>query len=429
MKTTSAQTPARLRILIVSQYFWPENFRINDLASSFVDRGHEVTVLTGKPNYPEGVLLPEYQSTPQNFARYQGVTIYRVPHVLRGKSKLRLALNYLTFVLSASLLGSWKLRKAKFDVVFVFAVSPITMAIPAILSGKLKRAPVFLWVQDLWPETLSAVGVVKSSVVLRIVGVLVKWIYRHCDYLLIQSRAFLPSIKKYCATAGHKGKVRYFPNWAEQVFYQTDTIGQHVVRRDPDFFTILFAGNLGDAQDFPAILDAVEKTRADPRIRWVIVGDGRMYDRIAEEVKSRGLAQSLILTGRYPLEAMPGFFDVADVLLVTLKSDDIFSRTIPGKLQSYMAAGKPILAMLDGEARLIIEQSRSGMSAAAGDSSELAALAMRLSKINLSELALMGENGRQYYLRNFEREMLMSRLENYFIEAVAGLAPGEDFLS
>ena len=415
-----AQTPAPLRILIVSQYFWPENFRINDLASSFSDKGHEVTVLTGLPNYPEGVLLPGFRDSPSDYAAYRGVKICRVPHVLRGQSKLRLALNYLTFVLSASVLGSWKLRKSEFDVIFVFAVSPITMAIPAILLGKLKRAAIFLWVQDLWPETLSAVGVVKSPVLLRAVGALVSWIYARCDHLLIQSRAFLPSIKKYCVTAEQKGKVLYFPNWAEQVFSQTDTCGQNVISRDDQLFTVLFAGNVGDAQDFPAILDAAEITRSDPRIRWVIVGDGRAHAKVAEEVVRRGLENTVKLTGRYPLEAMPGFFDVADVLLVSLKSNDIFSRTIPAKIQSYMAVGKPILAMLDGEAQLIIEQSQSGLSCAAGDSRELAALAMRMSTFNKSELASMGENGRQYYLRHFERELLMSRLETYFRAAVAG---------
>ena len=312
--------------------------------------------------------------------------------------------------------------------IFVFAVSPITMAIPAILLGKLKRAAIFLWVQDLWPETLSAVGVVKSPVLLRAVGALVSWIYAHCDHLLIQSRAFLPSIKKYCAAADQKGKVLYFPNWAEQVFGHTGTGEQNVIARDHNFFTILFAGNVGDAQDFPAVLDAAEAARSDPRIRWVIVGDGRVHAKVAEEVIRRGLVDTVKLTGRYPLEAMPGFFDVADVLLVSLKSDDIFSRTVPAKIQSYMAAGKPILAMLDGEARLIIEQSRSGLSCAAGDWRELARLAQRMSKLNGSELALMGENGRQYYLRYFERELLMSRLETYFETAVAGQAPADDVL-
>jgi len=415
-----------MRILIVSQYFWPENFRINDLASSFIDKKHEVTVLTGLPNYPEGCLLPLYSENPSEFSNYRGIKIVRVPHVLRGKNKLSLLLNYLTFFLNASLLGPWKLRKNKYDVIFVFAVSPITMAIPAILLGKLKRAPIFLWVQDLWPETLSAVGVIKSRTMLNLIGIMVSWIYSQCDHVLIQSRAFFPSIKKYCAAADEQGKVLFFPNWAEQVFTGSAVSSQHVISRDENVFTILFAGNLGEAQDFPSILDAAEKLKSNSRIRWVIVGDGRMFDYVSGEVVRRGLSGNVKLVGRFSVETMPSFFDVADVLLVTLKSDEIFSKTVPGKLQSYLAAGKPILCMLDGEARLLVSESGAGLSCAAGDSDHLAQLALRMSELNKVELANMGEKGRNYYHLYFERDKLMSKLETYFRAAIARQVISDD---
>jgi len=423
----SNQSEKKLRILIVSQYFWPENFRVNDLAAGLVAKGHDVTVLTGLPNYPDGILFPLFRENPAQFFNYQGITIHRVAHGLRGSSKLRLVLNYLTFMLNGCVAGPWKLRKTEVDVIFVFAVSPITMAIPAILLGRLKRAPVFLWVQDLWPETLSAVGVVKSPVLLRLVGAMVRWIYAKCDHILIQSRAFMPSIKRYCATADQPGKVQYFPNWAEQVFSKSGQPPQEVMVRDDNFFTILFAGNVGDAQDFPAILDAAEKLTSESRIRWIVVGDGRAHDWVAAEVVRRGLADRLQLVGRFPLEAMPGFFAAADVLLVTLKSDDIFSLTIPAKIQSYMAAGKPILCMLDGEARLLIEESGSGMSCGAGESGQLAELALEMSRLSQKELTSMGENGRQYYLRHFERDLLLDRLESSFLDAVAGCVTISNF--
>lgn len=420
MIKNSIQPGKKLRILIVSQYFWPENFRINDLAAGFVAKGHDVTVLTGLPNYPDGALLPAFRDNPAQFFNYQGITVHRVAHGLRGSSKLRLVLNYLTFMLYGCFAGPWKLRTTQVDVIFVFAVSPITMAIPAILLGRLKRAPVFLWVQDLWPETLSAVGVVKSPFLLSLVGALVRWIYAKCDHILIQSRAFLPSVKRYCATADQPGKVLYFPNWAEQVFSKSEPHPQDVIVRDDDFFTILFAGNVGDAQDFPSILDAAEKLKSQARLRWIIVGDGRAHAWVSAEVARRGLAHRVQLVGRFPLEAMPGFFEAADVLLVSLKSDAIFSLTIPAKIQSYMAAGKPILCMLDGEARLLIEESGSGMSCGAGESGQLAELALEMSRLSKKELASMGENGRQYYLRHFERELLLDRLESHFLDAVAG---------
>jgi len=200
-----------------------------------------------------------------------------------------------------------------------------------------------------------------------------------------------------------------------------------VMVRDDNFFTILFAGNVGDAQDFPAILDAAEKLTSESRIRWIVVGDGRAHDWVAAEVVRRGLADRLQLVGRFPLEAMPGFFAAADVLLVTLKSDDIFSLTIPAKIQSYMAAGKPILCMLDGEARLLIEESGSGMSCGAGESGQLAELALEMSRLSQKELTSMGENGRQYYLRHFERDLLLDRLESSFLDAVAGCVTISNF--
>jgi glycosyltransferase involved in cell wall biosynthesis len=415
-----------MRILIVSQYFWPENFRINDLAAGFIDKGHEVTVLTGLPNYPGGDLLPEYRANPANFFSYHNVKIIRVPHLLRGKSKLRLMLNYLTFFVSASLFGAWKLRKINYDVIFVFAVSPITIALPAILLGKLKRIPIFLWVQDLWPETLSAIGAIKSPAILNLVGTMVRWIYSNCEHLLIQSRAFLPSIKKYCVSASQQGKVLYFPNWAEQVFSNNNASPQHVLLRDENLFTILFAGNLGDAQDFPSILNAAELLKSDARIQWVIVGDGRMVEYIREEIIRRGLQNSVKLVGRFPGETMPSFFDAADVLLVTLKSDEIFSRTIPSKLQTYLAAGKPVLGMLDGEARLLVEESGAGFSCDAGDSDQLAKLVLQMSEVDKVDLANMGDKGRYYYQLHFERNALMDKLETYFQAAIAGKIPSDD---
>jgi len=410
-----------MKILIVSQYFWPENFRINDLVQSLREKGHEVTVLTGMPNYPGGTLFSEFRSCPLQFVDYYGAKVIRVPHMLRGKSRFQLMLNYLTFFLTASLLGAVKLRRIQFDIIFVFAVSPITVAIPAILLAKLKRAPIFLWVQDLWPESLSAVGVIKSPLLLKLVGVLVSWIYAECDHILVQSRAFFSSVRKYCPDGGKDGKVRYFPNWAETIFsLSVDPVSEwSIFQRDDAYFTILFAGNVGDAQDFPAILDAAEKIKQNHRIRWVIVGDGRAHQWVSDEVKRRGLEQIVELMGRFPVEAMPSIFAAADVMLVTLKSDDIFSRTIPGKIQSYLAAGKPILCMVDGEARVIIEESGAGLSCAAGDSSQLANCALKMSLLNHQELALMGEKARQYYQTYFDRDQLMAKLEYFFQAAVA----------
>jgi glycosyltransferase involved in cell wall biosynthesis len=408
-----------MRVLIISQYFWPENFRINDLASYFAEVGHEVTVLTGKPNYPEGILNPDFRANPDSFVRYGNVEICRVPMTLRGKSKVSLALNYMSFFISASIIGVWRIRRESFDLIFVFGASPITVAIPAIIIKKFKKIPIFLWVLDLWPESLSAVGVLRSKRVLQIVGYVVSWIYKWCDHILIQSRSFRQSIQQYCVDADMPGKVLYFPSWAEEIFSQSSLVPQNDVLHRADKFTAMFAGNLGEAQDLPALLDAAERLKSNRRIRWIIMGDGRMHKWLFEEVIRRGLSECFHMVGRHPVEEMPAFFECADVLIVTLKRNDIFSRTIPGKVQSYLAYGKPIVGMIDGEARRIIEESGCGRVCASGDSECFAKTLEELACAKAEDLTKMGQMGRQYYEAHFERRALLARLEAYFKAAVS----------
>jgi glycosyltransferase involved in cell wall biosynthesis len=409
-----------MKILVVSQYFWPESFRINDLVSDFSTRGHEVTVLTGLPNYPEGILHADYRMSPGVFNRYEEVKVVRVPHVLRGKGKVRLALNYLTFFVSASFIGAWKLRKSQFDIVLVYAVSPITVTIPAIVQGRLKKAKVFLWVLDLWPETLAAVGVVRSPKLLSAIGLMVTWIYKNCDYILIQSRAFLDSVSRRCQHKEALNKILYFPSWAEDVFSRTENAKQAVVLRDDRLFTVMFAGNIGEAQDFSSILDAVEILKMKKNIRWIVVGDGRLREWLGEQIQSRRLEQSIHLVGRFPVETMPAFFECADALLVTLKTNEIFARTIPGKVQAYLAAGRPIIGMIDGEARDVIEKSGGGMACASGASADLARIVDEMAAMSPQQLSEMGVRGRNFYQQNFDRDKLFTKLENYFQLAVDG---------
>jgi len=197
-------------ILVVSQYFWPENFRINDLAADFVRRGHKVTVLTGWPNYPDGQFFRDFQENPARFDEYKGVTVVRVPILPRGQGGVRLMLNYISFALSASLLGPWRLRQKKFDNIIAYEPSPITVGVPAVVMRAVKCAPLSLWVLDLWPETLEAIGVVRSKVMLKLVGCLVSLIYQGCDLILAQSKSFIPQIAKY---AGSRKRIEYFPSW------------------------------------------------------------------------------------------------------------------------------------------------------------------------------------------------------------------------
>lgn len=412
----------KLNILVVTQYFWPENMRINDLVRDFSDKGHHVTVLTGLPNYPEGNIYNEYRTAPNNFSEYAGAKVVRVPLIPRGKRSVSLILNYASFFIAASVLGPWKLRAERYDAVFVYAVSPIMAAIPALVVGRIKRAPVFIWVLDLWPETLRAVGVLHNPKLLGCVGRVVSWIYNRADYLLLQSHGFLENVKKYCTKSIAAERLVYFPSWAEDEFSSTTKQTSTLLVRDDSVFTVLFAGNLGEAQDFPAIIEAAQALAGTVPIRWVVVGDGRMSEWLANEVSARKM-DNVLLLGRYPLEEMPGLFACADALLVSLKTNDVFEKTIPGKVQAYLASGKPILGMINGEAARVIEESGAGLCCPSGDARALADITSKLAALDGEQQKQMGAAGRQYYLENYSKPTLLARLEQLFRDATLRKGP------
>lgn len=406
-----------MRLLVVTQYFWPENFRINDLVVELRRKGHDVTVLTGWPNYPDGKVFDAYRQNPEHYASFDGARVMRVPMLPRGRGGMRLILNYLTFALSASVLGLWKLRGQKFDVILVYEPSPITVGLPGAVMRAVKRAPMALWVLDLWPETLKAVGVVKSEWLLRLVGRLVSFIYQRCDLILAQSRSFIPQIRQY---AGQARRIEYFPSWAESVFDGSVVEAAPEVPSRPGGFTVMFAGNIGDAQDFPAILAAAQLLKDLAHIRWLIVGDGRMGEWVNEEVIARGLENCVQLLGRFPVERMPSFFRHADALLVSLKDEPIFAMTIPGKLQSYLAAGVPVIAMLNGEGAELLSEAGAGLACAAGDSTGLAQVVLRMAGMKEVERLAMGQRGKALYAREFERQILLGRIEGWLLDLAAG---------
>ncbi|WP_296217731.1 glycosyltransferase family 4 protein [Pseudomonas sp. UBA2684] len=406
----------KLKVLIVSQYFWPENMRINDLVEGLIQRGHEVTVLTGWPNYPEGRVFEDYRRSPEQYTEYRGAKIVRVPFIPRGKRSITLILNYVSFFVSGSVLGSWKLRGNRYDAIFVYAVSPIMSAIPALVIGKLKKVPVFIWVLDLWPETLKAVGVLSNARLLALVGKVVSWIYNRADYLLLQSKAFSASVKQYCTRKMPFERLVYFPSWAEDGFSSLPAEGSPLIERDVRSFTVLFAGNLGDAQDFPAILDVAEGLRGELPIRWVIVGDGRMSEWLEQQVIERGL-DNVFLLGRHPLEAMPALFATADALLVSLKTNEVFEKTIPGKVQAYLASGKPILGMIDGEAARVIEEADAGLACRSGDRRGFARIVSQMAQMSPLQRETKGASGKRYYEEHFSKAKLFSSLEGLFRQA------------
>ncbi|MBW3595868.1 MAG: glycosyltransferase family 4 protein [Planctomycetes bacterium] len=412
-----------MRVLIVSQYFWPEPFRINDLALGLSARGHEVTALTGLPNYPEGRLYAGYRWRSWS-DRLEDVTIRRAPLLTRGGSQgLRLAANYLSFAVSASLVGPLRCR-GPYDVIFAFEPSPITVGVPAAVLRRLHHAPLLFWVQDLWPETLSATGAVKSPRVLKAVDRLARWIYARCDRVLVQS----PGFASYVANQGVAAeRIVYFPNWAEDFFCPVELPAYAPEHQElPPGFRILFAGNIGVSQSFPTILEAAERTRNLPEIQWIILGDGREREWVQQQIRSRRLEETVSLLGRRPVETMPRYFAAADALLVSLKREPIFALTIPSKVQSYLACGKPILAALEGEGASVIQESGAGLVGPSEDAQSLAEHAVALSRMAPTARAAMGRRGRQYCEQHFERERLLDRLESLFFEVTKRQAHTEE---
>jgi glycosyltransferase involved in cell wall biosynthesis len=289
----------------------------------------------------------------------------------------------------------------------------VTVGLPAVLLRRLKRAPLAFWVLDQWPETLVAVGAARSRWVLAAVGRLVAFIYRRCDLLLAQSRSFIPQIRRY---AGPRAHVEYFPSWSDSAAPPGQSAPAPEVPERAGVFTVLFAGNVGDAQDFPAILAAAERLAHRNDIRWVVVGDGRRSQWVESEVRRRGLAERVLLLGRFPLERMPSFFECADALLVSLRADPIFAMTIPGKVQSYLAAGRPLLGMLDGEGAEIITRAGAGLVCPAGDAAGLTANVERLAASPPAERAAMARCARELSDDEFDRSRLMDRLERWLGE-------------
>lgn len=402
-----------MKVLILSQHYWPETFRITEIAASLRQAGCEVSVLTGQPNYPDGVVFDGYRATSLGKQLHDGTSIYRVPLVPRGRaSTLRLVANYLSFLAAACLLGPWLLRGQRFDVIFVYGTSPILQAIAGIVLRASTGAALVTWVQDLWPQSLEVTGYVRSKRMLDAVAAVVRWIYRRSDLLLAQSHAFVGSVR---SMAGDT-PVAYHPQPGELAFDRPPAAGAPALVLEPGF-NVVFAGNLGTVQSLETVLDAAERLLPHPAIRLVLVGSGSRSAWLAEEVARRRLA-NVRLPGRFGPEAMPGILAQASVLLVSLIRSPIMNQTIPGKVQAYLAAGRPIIASLDGEGARVVREAEAGLACPAEDAAALANAILRLQAQGSAELERLGRAGRRYYDEHFEPTALTRRLLALFATAV-----------
>jgi len=394
-----------LKILIISQYFYPENLRVNDLVFSLKKRGHDIEVLTGKPNYPKGDYFEGYSWDGPKEQEIHGIKVHRANLILRKKGGgLRLFLNYFSFVF----FGVFKILKLKnnFDKVFIYAPSPITVGILGVIAAKKFKCKSYLWVHDLWPESVRVAGGIKSGIILGLVNQMTKLIYRLTDLLLVQS----PEFKNYILNQGvEESKIIYYPYYAED-FYKVVEKEKSYLSLFPKGFNLLFAGNIGVAQSFDTVVNAFEKLK-EHDINLVVLGDGRDKSRIQDQIQEKGLTNKFHFLGSFPPEQMPYYFTCADGLLITLKKADIFSYTIPGKLQSYLACRKPIIGALDGIGNKIISESNSGFASEAENHELLANNILKLYKLSKTEKEKLSNNALDFFDKNFNKQHLLERLE------------------
>ncbi|OCW57016.1 glycosyltransferase family 4 protein [Hoeflea olei] len=400
----------KLRILIVSQYFWPEDIRLNELAAGLVARGHEVTVLTGLPNYPAGRIFPSHGWRGPWTETHGGVRILRAPLIPRGrKSRIGLVLNYFSFALTASLVALLRIG-ARHDAVFVYEISPVTVGFPGMVAAWKARAPMFLWVLDLWPESLSASGMLNSPLADRVASWLARRVYAGSDVILATSQGFESSIRR---VAGKPREVRWFPQW-EDLRKDTAPIDAAGLPGLPDGFKVVFTGNVGASQDFGTVLAAASLLKQRKDIQFVVVGDGHKLDWLRAQVAERGLSSTFHCLGRFPSTTMPAFYRQADALLISLRDEPAFAVTVPAKLQSYLAAGKPIVSSVSGEVKKIVHDSGAGIGVDAGSPEALAAAIAGLAARSPDERAEMGRRGRAYMEEHYNMDKLFDQLVGWF---------------
>ena len=388
-------------------------------------RGYDVTVLTAIPDYPKGKYFDGYGIFRRRYETVNGVKVIRGFIIPRGKGGgVRLLLNYLSFFISSVILSIYLGLFKRFDQVIVHETSPVMIGVPGVIVKKLHRIPMLFWVLDLWPESLQAAGGINNRHVLGMFESLTKWIYRNSDKILMSSKGFEKSILE---KGDFSDKLVYFPNWADKAMGIIDNEKWEMgLLKLPKGFVVMFAGNMGEAQDFDHIMEAALKLKNHQDIHFVFVGDGRKRPWVESYCNDHHLQDTVHWVGRHPIEAMPSFFGKADVMLMTLMDIEIFNLTAPAKLQAYMSAGKPILAMMNGEGPRIIEDAQCGLSVPAGDSAALAFQIERMSKMDKEDLIKMGQNGMTYQKEHFDLEKSMDHLCEIFGEVSVPLrAPSE----
>ena len=400
--------PDKTHILVISQYFYPEQFRINDITSELVKRGYKVTVLTGIPNYPQGKFYSGYGYFQKRTDRRNGVDIIRLPIIPRGHSSVMMALNYLSFVVSGFLWSRFTALKA--DKVFIYEVSPMTQALPGIWFAKRRNVPSVLYVTDLWPENVKYAGGINNTKILNLIGSVVDYIYGKTDLILTSSKSFISAIK---SRGVPDDKIKFWPQYAEEWYVPMEQGKVNVpsIPRDGNL-NLLFAGNIGKAQGLEVLPMAAEILKKnDAAVRFNIVGDGRFKETLEQIVKDKRVSDYFNFIDRQPAAQIPEYMSACNATLITLAKNEIFSMTLPAKLPSCLACGVPVIVCADGEIQQVIKEAGAGFCCGAGDYETLAGIILTITQMPRESLKKLGCNARKYFENHFEKGKLLDAFE------------------
>lgn len=398
------------KILVVSQYFYPEQFRINDICEEWAKKGYDVTVLTGIPNYPIGKYYEGYGLLKKRKEIYRDINIIRIPIFPRLNNSISLALNYFSFVLSGLLWS--KFTSKKFDIVFVYEVSPMFQALPGVWYSKRKKIPLYLYVLDLWPENVEYITGIKSKIIIHPIGKVVDYIYKNSYMIFTTSKSFITSINN----RGHKkNNIFFWPQYAED-FYRPVNNSSNTNKNilDKDAFNIIFTGNIGQAQGLEILIETANILKEiNLKCIFNLVGDGRRKQYLINQVKNNNITEYFNFIPKQPAKEIPYIISLADATLITLADIDIFSNTIPAKTQSYLACGKPILVSANGEVQKVIIESKSGYVSESGDAEKLAKNIIKLMELDIEERKILGENATKYYKKYFNKNDLFIQMDQW----------------
>ncbi len=400
------------RLLIYTNHFAPEQFKINEAVDWLTESGFQIHVVTGWPNYPKGEIYKGYGPFKKSFERSGLLTIRRLPLIPRGEgSKLGLILNYLSYFISTFLYTLFLiLFERKFDKVLVHHTSPFFISISAVLYKKVKGIEAVLWDLDLWPQTLEAVGIIKSKFWINQIEKIVAKIYINFETILVGSFGFK---KVALARVNHK-RVFYFPNWAEKVIESNKIESEEAKNQfDSKALKIMYTGNLGTAQDLKTLCDVI-KINEKENIQWIFIGEGRFKLEMQRLLLKQINKRRVVFLPQQKLESIPSWAGEADFMYLSLNDSILFTQTVPAKLQAYMAMGKPVLAMIAGEGESIIKQAKCGYCSPPGDLKKLNEIVKKATTLNQEDRINLGRSGRYFYQNNFSSKIRRKQLTEYF---------------